>query len=209
MIIHDITLPLCPDIAVWPGDVSFSLNRTLTISDGNPVNLGSISLSLHAGTHMDAPYHVDENGATADAFDLTVCMGAARVIDVAGKCEITCQDLYIIETERVPRILLKTGAWRDCTIFPDEVPTLAADVPSFLFRCGVKLLGVDVPSVDKVSSKDLPIHKELTRFGITILESLYLAETPEGIYDLTALPLKIVGADGAPVRAILKGAADL
>jgi arylformamidase len=205
MKIYDITLPLHAGIAVWPGDVPFCLNSNLSIASGSPVNLGSITLTVHAGTHMDAPFHVDADGATAEAFDLTVCIGPAMVIDVSGRSEITCRDLASIERERIPRILLKTGAWNDSSTFPDEVPTIAPDVPAYLYKCGVTLLGLDVPSVDKVDSKDLPIHKELIRYGITILESLYLAETPEGLYELTALPLKIVGADGAPVRAVLKG----
>jgi len=205
MIIYDITLPLRSDIAVWPGDVPFTLNRTLSIATGSPVNLGSITLSVHAGTHMDAPYHLDADGATAETIDLSVCIGPAVVIDVSGITEISCQDLAASDIERSPRVLLKTGAWTNLAVFPDDVPTLAPDVPEYLSNRGVKLLGIDVPSVDKIHSKDLPIHKELIRCGITILESLYLADTPGGRYELIALPLKVVGADGAPMRAILKG----
>lgn len=207
MIIYDITLPLKAGIAVWPGDVPFCLHRTLRLSLGDPVNLGSATFSLHTGTHMDAPFHVRQDGAGAEELDLQVCMGPALVIDVTGCSEISRHDLSILETERhnAVRVLLKTGSWPIASIFPEEVPTINSDVPEYLQSCGVKLLGIDVPSVDKIHSKDLPIHNALMRCGITILESLYLAETPEGLYELIALPLKIVGADGAPVRALLKG----
>ena len=208
MTLYDITLPLHDKIAVWPGDVPFRLERSLSIANGDPINLSSITLSVHAGTHMDAPFHFNAEGKQSDSFDLSVCVGRALVIDVAGQDEITRTELARLEIERVERLLLKTGGWPKDAPFPHEVPTLALDVPEFLQSYGVKLLGLDLPSVDRIRSKQLPIHNALMRRGITILESLYLAETPEGLYELIALPISIVGADGAPVRAILRGIED-
>jgi len=202
--IIDITLPLRQDLAVWPGDVPVSLHQALSIKGGDSVNLGSIEMSLHAGTHMDSPYHFCDDATTAEGLDLSVCFGPALVIDVSGKSIITCGDLREVEVHRVERLLLKTNGWLDHSRFPEQIPTIAPDVPEFLNRYGIVLLGVDVPSVDSIESKSLPNHKSLYEFGITILESLLLDKVEEGIYLLAALPLRIEGVDGAPVRATLQ-----
>jgi arylformamidase len=102
-----------------------------------------------------------------------------------------------------PRVLLKTGAWPDSNIFPKEIPTISREVPSWLQARGVMLLGVDVPSVDAIDSKDLPNHRALAEARIAIVESLDLSRVEEGRYEFAALPLKIEGGDAAPVRAIL------
>jgi arylformamidase len=101
------------------------------------------------------------------------------------------------------RLLVKTGRWSDSTVFPQKIPVLAADVPVWLQKNGVKLLGVDLPSVDDIDSKSLQNHHALSRAGIVIIESLDLSAVAPGVYNLAALPLKIAGADGAPVRAVL------
>ena len=103
------------------------------------------------------------------------------------------------------RVLLRTDAWTDITRFPEQIPVIAPDVPAYLQARGVVLLGVDVPSVDPIDSKDLANHYALAACGIRILESLRLVDVPAGDYELTALPLKLVGADGASVRAVLRG----
>src|SRR5437773_10503271 len=101
------------------------------------------------------------------------------------------------------RLLVKTGRWRDSTVFPNQIPVIAADVPAWLQKNGVKLLGLDLPSVDEVDSKSLQNHHALARAGIAIVESLELSDMAPGIYNFAGLPLKIAGADGAPMRAIL------
>ena len=101
------------------------------------------------------------------------------------------------------RLLVKTGRWSDSTVFPDRIPVIAADVPAWLQKNGVKLLGVDLPSMDDIDSKSLQNHHALAKAGIAILESLDLSDVPAGTYNFAALPLKIAGADGAPVRAVL------
>jgi arylformamidase len=129
-------------------------------------------------------------------------LGTARVVDVEGKSVVRIADLEPYDLP--PRLLLKTNAWRDYTQFPEQIPVVEENVPGYLRERGIVLLGVDVPSVDALDSKDLPVHHQLVRHGIVILESLYLREVPAGVYELIALPLKLAGADGAPVRAILR-----
>lgn len=204
MTFYDITLPLAPHIAAWPGDTPVTLTRNAALARGDSVNLSSLCTSVHNGTHTDAPYHFSEEGITAEALDIRAYIGPAVVVDVAGREVISQHDLGSADLRATPRVLFKTGAWTNHSRFPDRIPVLAADVPAYLQARGVVLVGFDVPSVDALDSQVLPLHHALGRCGIVILESLLLTEVPTGVYELLALPLKLVGADGAPVRAILR-----
>lgn len=204
MKIYDITLPLQADLASWPGDTPYEFLQNAAISEGASVNLGSISMSVHTGTHTDAPRHFCDSGITVENMDLNVFLGLCVVVDVRGKSLITADDLANVDLRNTPRVLFKTNAWMETNIFPAIFPLLHESLPAYLKAQGVILVGLDVPSVDAVESKELAIHHALHGCGITILESLQLQEVPPGMYELIALPLKLVGADGAPVRAILK-----
>ncbi len=199
----DITLPLCPELAVWPGDVPYSRLQSLALDSGASVNLSSITMSLHAGTHFDAPCHFTESAGEAGDISPETGMGLAFVVDVRGKQCIGRSDLSIVETASVERILLRTDVWSDWTQFPESIPVLDLDVPEYLSSHGVRLIGIDLPSVDTIDSKTLPIHHALHDYGITILESLKLTAVAEGFYQLAALPLRIVEGDAAPARALL------
>ena len=131
--------------------------------------------------------------------------GAAVLADVSGRAVIEVEDIRHLDLHASPRLLLRTGGWADTTQFPPRIPVIAPDVPDYLGSRGVVLLGLDVPSVDSIESKTLPNHHALGRNGIAILESLALQGVPEGVYELIALPLPFTGADGSPVRAILRG----
>jgi len=202
--IYDISLPLQTGMAVWPGDTPYRFERNGRIAKGDSVNLGSLTMSIHCGTHIDAPYHFDDAGRTTEQLDPSVYIGPAVVIDVVGKAVIRVEDLLPYVTNTVPRILLRTDSWTDKDQFPTSIPPLDIGVPAFLQAQGVVLIGLDLPSVDALDSKDLPIHHALGDAGIHILESLDLREIVPGIYELIALPLSIVGADGSPGRAILR-----
>ena len=202
--IYDITRPLQASLAVWPGDTPYEFALVSRISAGETVNVGAVTMSVHAGTHADAPFHFQEGGPTMDAMMLPPYIGPALVMDAQGKERIRREDIPAARLRRAPRLLLKTNAWADPTRFPDWIPTLEADVAEYLGELGVLLVGVDVPSVDRLDSQELPVHHALAANGIAILESLWLAEAPAGEYELLALPLKLVGADGSPVRAILR-----
>jgi arylformamidase len=202
--IYDITLPVHPGLAGWPGDAPYRLEWTCTRRGGAAVNLGQIALSIHTGTHVDAPFHFDDGGPTIDRVDLTPYVGPARVVDVSGRTLIRQADLAAIDCRSAPRLLLRTGAWLDPARFPEVIPVMEGGLPDWMAEQGVILVGLDVPSVDALDSKDLPNHHALARHGIAILESLALADVPEGVYELMALPLKLVGADGSPVRALLR-----
>lgn len=202
--IYDITWPLTPGMASWPGDEQYALRWLTLQSRGDTVNLSGLTMSPHLGTHADAPFHCDGRQPTIDQVALDAFVGPARLVDLRGRCAIDVSDLAPYDWTATPRLLLRTGAWDDVHHLPDHIPILAPDVPDFLQAQGICLVGVDVPSVDEPDSPTLPLHHALTDRGIYILEGLDLRLPPPGIYELIALPLKIQGGDGAPIRAIVR-----
>lgn len=200
---YDITIPVQNGLAVWPGDMPYRFELGWSMSEGTSVNVGAVSMSAHTGTHVDAPFHFDPTGAGVDTLDLSVFLGPVAVVDATGQNEIGSEIFAGVDFTQTPRVLVKTGVWTDFTRFPETVPTIAEDVPAFLGANGVRLFGIDVPSVDTIDSNTLPNHYALAANGIIILESANLRDVPPGIYTLTAMPLRLVGADASPVRAIL------
>ena len=199
-VLIDISRPLATSTAHWPGDTPFDFSLPVRRQSGNGINVGAFSASTHFGTHLDAPFHFTDSTETIDQLDLGVCYGEALVVDVCGQ--------RLIGPELLPdplpkRILLRTDAWLSSGEFPTSIPTLSLDAVRKLAAQSVTLIGVDVPSVDELDSKDLPIHHALYQAGITILESLFLANVTPGIYLLAAFPLLIRGGDAAPARAVL------
>ena len=212
MKVWDISRTLSNDFAEWPGDEPFHYRLTKEIAKGATVNLGAITMSIHNGTHADARFHFDSKGASIEKAPLEVYFGRATVVDLAQsfsqsreKHLITLEDLrlHAEDIAATSRLLVKTDRWSDSTVFPEQIPVIAADVPAWLQKNGVKLLGLDLPSMDEIDSKSLQNHHALARAGIAIVESLDLSDVAPGIYNFAGLPLKIAGADGAPVRAIL------
>ena len=212
MKVWDISRTLSNDLAEWPGDEPCRFRLTREKTKGASVNLGAISMSVHNGTHADARFHFDTDGESIEKASLQTYLGRATVVDLwqafldsKEKHLITIEDLRpsAEAIAATSRILVKTGRWTDSTVFPKQIPVIAADVPAWLQKNGVKLLGLDLPSVDEIDSKSLQNHHALAQAGIAIIESLDLSNVASGIYQLAALPLKIAGGDGAPMRAIL------
>jgi arylformamidase len=211
MKIFDISRTLSRELVAWPGDVPFEFKLNGRIPDGSSVNVGMMSTSLHNGSHADARFHFEQDGWTIEQAELATYIGPALLVDLSANYrgesmpQITIEDLAPSEHDLLdtPRILLKTNVWSDSRVFPRQIPTLTAGAPHWLQERGVKLLGFDVPSVDEITSKDLPNHHAIAAAGISIIESLDLSAIAAGRYQFAALPLKIGGADGSPVRAIL------
>ncbi len=203
MKIIDISHLHSEQLAPWPGDTPFEFRFIARLRDGASCNVGKLTCSIHSGTHLDAPYHYEESGATIDALPPELFIGPARVFHAQGQ-EIINRDVFAgLDGRATPRVLVRTNACDDKSIFPSRIPTLAPDVPTWLGRQGVRLFGVDVPSVDQLDSKTLPIHHALGAAKIMILENLDLRAAPVGCCELIALPLRLAGADGSPVRAVL------
>ena len=212
MKIWDISRTLSNNLAEWPGDEPFHYRLTKEIAKGQTVNLGAITMSVHNGTHADARFHFDPKGGSIDKAPLEIYLGRATVVDLAQSF-LQSKEKHLITTEDLQpqaediaatsRLLVKTGRWSESTVFPNQIPVIAADVPAWLQKNGVKLLGLDLPSMDEIDSKSLQNHHALARVGIAIVESLDLGEVAPGIYNFAALPLKIADSDGAPMRAVL------
>ena len=199
-VLIDISRPLSNSTANWPGDTPFDFSLPVRRAAGTGINVGAFNASTHFGTHLDAPFHFTDSTETIDQLDLRVCYGDALVIDV--------RDQSLIGPELLPdtlpkRVLLRTDSWLSSSEFPISIPTLSLEAVRKLAAQDVTLVGVDVPSVDQMDSKDLRVHHALYQAGITILESLFLANVAPGSYLLAAFPLLISGGDAAPARAVL------
>jgi arylformamidase len=204
MTLIDISWPLREGIPCWPGDTPFQYRLAWTKETSGSVNVGQVVFSTHIGTHIDAPFHFAGDGAKVDELALELYVGKARVIHMSDRENIGAAEMEAFDIAGVTRLLIRTDSWRDCRCFPETICYLRPDLAPYLAEKGVKLVGVDVPSVDLIQSKDLPAHHALWRHGIHILEGLVLSQVGEGDYELIALPLNIVGGDGSPVRAVLR-----
>lgn len=200
----DISQPLQNNYAEWPGDTPYSYEVAFTKEATGSVNIGKLTTSTHMGTHIDAPIHFSNEGEKVHELPIDLYIGRARVIDLTGIMEIGYEALAQYDFGGVERILLKTGKRDDLTVFPVGFVTIQADLAPLLKEKGVRLLGIDSPSVDPETSKTLDAHHALYENNVMILENIMLDDVEAGDYELIALPLKIVGADGSPVRAVIR-----
>ncbi|EGK13611.1 arylformamidase [Desmospora sp. 8437] len=200
----DISQRLEEGVPVWPGDTPFSYRLTWSKEESGSVNVGQITMSTHTGTHIDAPFHFDEEGKRVIDLDLDLYIGRARVIHLPDPKQIGIGELQSENLEGVTRLLIRTDAWSDRSTFPESIPPVDPELAPDLAEKGIRLLGLDLPSVDPLDSKELPAHHALTGHGIHILEGIVLDRVDPGDYQLAALPLPLAQADGSPVRAVLR-----
>lgn len=201
---HDISVALRPGTPEWPGDVPFTCGWTTRIADGAAVNLSVVRGSPHVGTHADAPLHVNDGWPASEALDVGAFVGPCVVVDVsaeaAGPLALRADEPRLARAERV---LLRTGRSIAAGTFPADWPVLEIGTAARLVAQGVRLIGVDCPSVDERHSTQLLVHRTIFGAGAWVLENLDLREVPAGRYELIALPVRTEGLDAAPVRALL------
>ncbi|WP_312469413.1 arylformamidase [Neobacillus sp.] len=200
----DISQRLDNQIPVWPGDTPFSYKVSWSKEDSGSVNVGQMTMSTHTGTHIDAPFHFDNDGKRVIELDINLYIGPAQVVHVPNVTSIGVKELAGMDLDNVTRLIIRTDAWQERQVFPDSIPPIEPELAAYLAELGVRLLGLDLPSVDPLDSKELSAHHELNRFGIHILEGLVLDDVAPGDYELAALPLPLVEADGSPVRAVIR-----
>jgi arylformamidase len=203
MIIHDITPPVSLNLAVWPGDVPLTHHSTLSQDRGDSVNVTEIRGTVHLGAHADGPRHFDSRGWDISRVPLDFYLGLARVIECLGVSEITPEHLAGVPWDATERLLIKTLSRFHATEFNEHFPHLSEPAGELIASRGLRLVGVDVPSVDARHSKTLANHRAFLRSRTAILENLDLSQIRPGVYELIALPLKLVDADSSPVRAVL------
>ncbi|HET7627287.1 MAG TPA: arylformamidase [Bacillales bacterium] len=202
--ILDISQPLDSGIPVWQGDEPFSYQLRWSFESTGSVNVGTIVMSAHTGTHIDAPFHFDNNGKRVIDLDPSVFVGKARVIAIEHPESIGVDELKVHDLSGISRLLIKTSAWTQRDLFPAAIPHIQPEAAAYLNKQGIRLLGLDLPSVDPLDSKSLDAHHRLTEHDICILEGAVLDHVMPGDYELIALPLALKDADGSPVRAVLR-----
>ncbi len=205
--IIDISEPLGEKTAVWPGDSPFVQEWVMKMEAGHSCNVSTIRMSVHCGTHTDAPFHFFPQGKTIDQVPLDAYIGPCRVIrghTIGSPPIIDPENLLNANLEGVDRLLIKTHSKHDYKTFNKAFCALGPQAAEVVVSLGIRLIGLDSPSMDPFSSKELKAHKILLSGGVAILENLDLSKVEEGVYELIALPLKIRGGDSSPVRSILR-----
>lgn len=216
--VHDITHPLSPDLIGFPGDAPFSLEHTCRIEDGDGYDLSRMTLCTHCGTHLDAPSHLFMGGRTIDSYPALDMIMSAWVVAVDDPVSVKPESIYSAEKNLAEMsehdigspsggaLLFKTRnslsigetpESHSASVFISEEAAIAC------VELGLKLVGIDSLSVDRITSEDLPVHRSLLSAGILILENAQLSLVPEGRYMLICLPMLIKGGEASPVRAIL------
>ncbi|MBL8733545.1 MAG: arylformamidase [Planctomycetes bacterium] len=207
MRIWDISEPIEPSSATFPGDTPFTQQWVARQERGASCNVSTIRMSVHVGTHTDAPLHFDVAGPDIASVDLTPYLGRCRVVDVRGEGSpslIPAEALTAAMLAGAERILLRTAPAHDHRVWNGDFTAVGAAAARRLVQAGIRLVGIDTPSIDHADSKELDGHHVLHAGGVAILENLDLRAVPAGDYELIALPLRIVDGDSSPVRAILR-----
>jgi arylformamidase len=202
--LYDISPRVSPRLGVWPGDSAPSREVLQDLTRGDTVTLSTLRATVHLGAHADAPSHYGAGASPIDQRDLSLYLGPCQVVRVpaargsrVGREALPAQPL-------AERVLIATGTFPDPERWNDDFAALAPELVDDLAARGVRLIGIDTPSVDLIDSKDLPSHRAVLRHDMAILEGLVLDGVPEGRYELIALPLRLEGFDASPVRAVLR-----
>ncbi len=203
--VMDISPAITSDLKVFPGDTPPSREMLLDMKRGDHLTLSTLHTTVHLGAHVDGPNHYQADAPGVEGWPLDLFIGPCQVVDCYPKSadanRISLGDLRSEITQ--PRVLLRTGTFLDPThwqAFPGLEPALV----DHLADTGVRLVGVDTPSVDPPTATVLDAHHRFRVCGLAILEGLVLSHVEPGLYELIALPLPLVGFDASPVRAVLR-----
>ncbi|HXG92638.1 MAG TPA: cyclase family protein [Blastocatellia bacterium] len=206
MRIYDVTIPISKDMVIYPGDPSVRIERKTTIDKNDAkANLSRYSFGSHTGTHVDAPFHFLEKGATVDNLPLELLIGRARVVEVTAP-RIDEAVLEEFDFTADARVLFKTRnsyLWNQ-NKFAEDFVYITPGAARALVNDGIKVVGIDYLSVEKFGSKEFTTHITLLEAGTVIIEGLDLREVEPGDYEMICLPLKVKDGDGAPARVVLK-----
>lgn len=206
--IYDVTLTISADMPTWPGDPPLVLERVNKIEEGKNANVSKLSLSVHTGTHVDAPFHFLQDGGTVENLSLDVLIGAARVVEIPAACDVVNAEVLKaagVQTG-IERLLLKTRnslLWeKQDKRFETGFVGVDLEGAEYLASIGIRLVGIDYLSIAPFR-KSRPTHEVLLKANMVIIEGLNLCDVPAGDYQMYCLPLKLADTDGAPARVIL------
>jgi arylformamidase len=202
----DVTVPLDARLPTYPGNTPFTVEAVKRIARGDSSNVSTLHLSAHAGTHVDAPRHFFDGAPGADRLPLELMLGRTRVVEIVSGSGIGARELARLDLSEDIRLLFKTSnsrLWR-LPDFHTGYVGLTASGAEHLIAHGVKVVGIDYLSVEEFKREGAPAHHALLGGGAIVIEGLNLLEVEPGIYDMICLPLRIVDADGAPARVLLR-----
>ena len=205
----DISVPLRPGIVQWPGDPRLRIERIRDMAQGEICNVSTLSMCVHTGTHMDAPLHFIADARSMEKMPLDATIGPARVIESKDRESIKAEELRPHKIKPGERILFKTRnsrtSWKSDE-FDEDFVYISQEAARYLARCRIRGVGVDYLSVGGFKKDAVETHRALLGAGIWIIEGLNLAMIKPGRYELVCLPLKVLGVEGAPARAVLRRA---
>jgi len=207
MHIYDVTVTLREDMPFYPGDARFSRHFLSTMRAGQACNVSELALSSHTGTHVDAPWHMRDDGPRLDEVPLSVFVGPAAVVEIADPHAVRRRELEPLNWCGVQRVLFKTansGKLENVDHFVSDFVYIAPDAAQFLAEQDLLVVGLDYLSIDPPGGNGHPAHQALMAAGVVLLEGLDLSDVPQGSYELICCPLKVAGADGAPARVLLR-----
>jgi arylformamidase len=202
--IYDISPPVSERSSVWPGDTPVSREILMDMKDGANLTLSTLRSTVHVGAHADAPSHYGAGAPSIELRPLDAYLGPCQVLRVRVPRGTRIAPETVPGAVRAERVLFATGTFPDPTDFNEDFAALSPALIARLHEQGVRLVGIDTPSVDPFSSKDLPAHRACLERDIAILEGVVLDGVPDGVYELIALPLRLAGFDASPVRAVLR-----
>jgi len=201
---YDISPVLSPRTAVFPGDTPFSRSVMMSFESGHHLALSSIQTTVHVGAHADSPGHYHADGAGIDERNPMLYVGAAQVIELSLPPGARIEPAHLSGLRiTAPRVLFKTGSFPDPESWNGDFNSLSPGLVRHLHAQGVKLVGIDTPSVDPAEDAVLEAHQAIYECDLAILEGLVLDSVPAGQYTLIAPPIRMEGADASPVRALL------
>lgn len=211
MKIYDVSLTISPNLPVWPGDPAISLERIQKMEAGATANVTQMNMSVHVGTHVDAPYHfLGGETMTVEMLPLQMLTGRAHVLRIPNEVDLITAE--VLEKAEIPsrtrRLIFKTRNseyWASgAPEFQKDFVSLSPDGAQFVVDRGIRLVGIDYLSIAPFTD-GRPTHQILLEAGIGVIEGLNLSEVSPGRYTLYCLPLKLANSDGAPARVILVG----
>ena len=203
--IHDVSVPLVPGLPVFPGDPPLVIEAIQRAGE-SPYGLARLSLTTRSGTHVDAPLHFVAGGVAVDALPLEILMGKSRVVEIQARERVERADLEALDLRDDLRVLLKTRMSGQLLKpgYQEDHVYLTGDAAHYLAQAGLKLVGFDYLSIDRFGDASYPAHQALLGAGVVVVEGLDLSEVEPGEYDMTCLPLRVGGGDGAPARVVLR-----
>jgi arylformamidase len=203
--IHDISLSLSGDTVRWVAAPPLELIERRRIARGDATNASAVTMSVHSGTHLDAPFHFVPDGATIDGLPLEAFIGPARVCAVDAQRHITAEHVTALDLDGDTRVLFKTrnSALLSRPAYDPDFAAFSVEAAEALVKRGVALVGLDYLSVAH-ADEQVPVHRAFLDHGVILLEGIDLSAIEPGRYELICFPLRLRGADGAPCRAVLR-----